>query len=197
MAEPNSPRIFDCASSVPTDITAVMFPGRASAEAAIHELRGLGLTDQQFGIAVPDPVTHELADEHDIVGQDEFEGTARGFLVGAPIGALAGIALSFIAIGGLGTLGLGGILSVAGAGAVWGMVLGAEAGLIARVRHDEEEDHWSQIRLRPGEILVVLKAGERAPEVFDIVGRHGGHCVGASDPGKPDLMALAPTNANS
>jgi hypothetical protein len=197
MAEHEGLRTLDGASSAPTDIMTVMFPGRASAEAAIQELRGLGLTDQQFGVAVPDPVTHELADEHDIVGQDELEGTARGFLLGAPIGALAGIALSFMAIGGLGTLGLGGILSVAGAGAVWGMVLGAEAGLIARVRHDEEEDRWSGIQLRPGEIPVVLKAGERAPEAFDIVSRHGGHCVRASNRGKPDLAALTPTNANS
>jgi hypothetical protein len=161
-------------------IMTATFRGRAAAEAAIHDLRELGLADEQFGVAIPDPLTHELTDAQDIVGHDELAGAARGFFLGAPIGSLAGIALSLLAVGGVGTLGLGGILAIAGAGAFWGMVLGAEAGLIARVRHDEEETRWSEIPLRPGDILVAVSAGAWSAGVHDIIIRRGGRWVGAT-----------------
>jgi hypothetical protein len=177
------------ASAAANGIMAATFRGRASAEAAIHDLRGLGLTDEQFGVAVPDPVTHELADTDDIVGQDELAGAARGFVLGAPIGSLAGIALSLLAVGGVGTLGLGGMLAIAGAGAFWGMVLGAEAGLIARVRHDEEEIRWSEIPLSPGDILVAVNAGAWSAEVHNIVIGHGGRWVQTVNRGELDLPA--------
>jgi len=168
------------ASTTSSGIMVATFRGRAAAEAAIHELRELGLADEQIGVAIPDPVTHELADAQDIVGHDELAGAARGFFLGAPIGSLAGIALSLLVVGGVGTLGLGGILALAGVGTFWGMVLGAEAGLIARVRHDEEEIRWSEIPLGPDDVLVAVSAGTRSAEVRDAVIRGGGTWVHAT-----------------
>ena len=162
------------ASTTSSGIMVATFRGRAAAEAAIHDLRELGLADEQIGVAIPDPVTNELTDAQDIVGHDELAGAARGFFLGAPIGSLAGIALSLLVVGGVGTLGLGGILALAGVGAFWGMVLGAEAGLIARVRHDEEETRWSEIPLGPDDILVAVSAGTWSAEVRDIIIHRGG-----------------------
>jgi hypothetical protein len=161
------------ASTTGSGIMVAMFHGRAAAEAAIHDLRELGMADEQIGVALLDPVTHELTDAQDIVGHDELAGATRGFFLGAPIGSLAGIALSLLVVGGVGTLGLGGILALAGVGAFWGIVLGAEAGLIARVRHDEEEIRWSEIPLGPDDVLVAVSAGTRSAEVRDTISRGG------------------------
>ena len=59
------------------------------------------------------------------------------------------------------------------------MVLGAEAGLIARVRHDEEEIRWSEIPLGPDDVLVAVSAGTWSAEVRDII-RRGGSWVHAA-----------------
>lgn len=161
-------------------VVPAVFGSRGQAEAAIQELRRLGLTDQEIGVAVPDPVHHRLAEQivghEDIVGEEEIKGAAAGFILGAPVGALAGIALSALVVGGLAPLGLGGILAGAYAGAVWGVVLGAEAGLTAKVRTEEEVAHWSEIPLSHTDILVVVRAGRLAREAHDIALRHGGRC---------------------
>ena len=167
-------------STTSSGIIVATFRGRAAVETAIHDLREVGLADEQIGVAIPDPVTRELTDAQDIVGHDEFVGAARGFFMGAPIGSLAGIALSLLVVGGVGTLGLGGILALAGVGTFWGMVLGAEAGLIARVRHDEEEIRWSEIPLGPDDLLVAVSAGAWSAEVRDIIVRRGGTWVYAA-----------------
>jgi hypothetical protein len=154
-----------------------VFSTRAAAEAAIGELRQLGLTAEHVGVAVPDPVHHGLARHEDLVGQKELEGASAGFILGAPLGAIAGIALTALVVGGLGPLGLGGILVAGGVGAIYGVVLGSEAGLIARVRAEEEAPpHWSEIPLSQTDILVVARAGDRSTEAHGIMVRHGARC---------------------
>jgi hypothetical protein len=45
------------------------------------------------------------------------------------------------------------------------------------VRHDEEEIQWSEIPLRPGDILVAVSAGAWSAEVENIIIRRGGRWV--------------------
>jgi hypothetical protein len=155
-------------------IVPAVFSNRAQAEAAIADLRALGLQSDQLGVAVPDPVYHQLIEHEDTVGQEELKGAAAGFFLGAPVGSIAGMALIALAAGGLGPLGLTGILI--GAGAMWGMVLGAEVGLAARVHSEEEEPHWSEIPLSHTDILVVARAGEQARAAQAVMVRHEGEC---------------------
>jgi hypothetical protein len=148
------------------------FARRDQAEAAIDELRDLGLTDEELGVAVPEAVLRETLE--DIAGTGEMKGTVAGFLIGAPVGSLAGIGLAALVVGGLPALGVGGILAAAHVGAVWGMIYGGYAGLLARVHQEEEQ--WTEIPLSHEDILLVVRAGERAQQVHDIVVKHGGRC---------------------
>jgi hypothetical protein len=157
-----------------------VFSSRAQVETALLELRGLGLSDAQLGVAVPDPVNHRLDEEvaghADILGEEEIKGAATGFILGASLGSIAGVGLMALAVGGLGPLGVGGILAGAGFGAVWGMGLGATAGLAAKVHSEEEVSHWSEIPLSHTDILVLVRAGDKAAEAHDVMVRHGGRC---------------------
>jgi hypothetical protein len=163
-----------------------VFSHRTQAEAAIAELRTLGFTDEQLGVAVPDALYHGLGaaqrvEDQDIMGEEEVKGTISGFILGAPLGSLAGVALAALTFGGLGPLGVGGILLGAGTGALWGMMLGAEAGLLAKVHSEEEEPHWSEIPLSHTDILIMVQARDRVAAVHEVIVRHGGRCFCALD----------------
>jgi hypothetical protein len=86
------------------------------------------------------------------------------------------MALRALIAGGLGPLGLGGILASAAGGALWGIFFGGFAGLVAKVHQEEEEAHWTEIPLSHEDILLVVRAGARGPQVHDIVRKHGGRC---------------------
>jgi hypothetical protein len=172
-------------TSAESGIVSAVFTHRDQAEAAIEELRGLGLTDQEIGVAVPDPVHHQLTEQlaghEDLVGEEEWKGAARGLIMGAPLGALAGTALFALMFGGFGPLGLGGILAGAGAGALWGMFLGAEGELAVKIHSEEEAPHWSTIPLGQTDILLTVRAGKQAAAVHDVMIRHHGRCFCALD----------------
>jgi hypothetical protein len=151
-----------------------VFGDRSSAEAAIEELRNLGLTDDDLGVAVPEPGRYVI-EQH--AEEEAVKGLAEGAAFGAPIGAIAGLGLMAVALGAAGlTVGLGGLLVGVGGGAGWGSILGGAAGFSARVRLDDLEDRYCEIPLGGEDVLVVARAGDRIAKVREIMQAHGAKC---------------------
>lgn len=154
------------------------FARRDQAEAVIRDLRAIGFTDEELGVAAPETLIHESADD---VGFEEVRGVGAGFLIGVPAGALVGIGIGALIVGGFGPLGLAGILASAGSGALWGLFFGGFAGLLLKIRQEEEEEEQPAFPLREHDILLVVRAGDRLERVHDIVLRDGGRCFCAID----------------
>jgi bacterioferritin len=158
-----------------------VFTNREDAEAAIVELRELGLMDEDIGLAVPDPERHGLEAESRTL--EELKGTATGIAVGGTLGTLAGLAITGAFIAGAGVIGLGGLILGGVGGALWGAFAGAFGGFLAKVRMNPDEDIWYEIPLKSGDILLVAHAKELANEAHEVMHRHHVRCfVGETCP---------------
>ncbi len=156
-------------------VVPAVFTSKEDAEAALLELKEIGLRHDDFGVMVPDPEHVHLLDN---VDREVWGSLSTGMVAGMPIGALAGMALTALIIPGLGILGVGGALLVGGAGgALWGAYLGSVSGLAAEITHVENIEHKYEIPLQPNEILVVVVAHDQAERVCEIVQRHGARCM--------------------
>lgn len=152
-----------------------VFGSKEQAEAAIADLRKHGFSDDDIGIAVPQPGKYALPDEEE--AGETWKGFVKGAALGAPIGALAGFALFSLVVPGGAAVGLGGALLFAlRDGALWGAALGGGLGLYSKIRWNPEEDRWCEIQLGGNDVLVVVRAGQRLEEARHILERHGARC---------------------
>ena len=166
-------------------VVAGVFETKADAEAAIADLRKIGLLDESIGLVVPDPEQHMPVEKR---AREELKGTMAGALIGVPIGGLAGLAAVMLFIPGAGAIALAGAVG----GALWGAYIEGVAGFTARVRNDPDEDLWYEIPIRSGQILVIAHAKERAHEAHDATHRHNVRCfVGETCPASEDLKPVA------
>lgn len=153
------------------DHIVAVFPGREDAEAAVADLRALGLGSEHLGVAVRGPVP--VAFEH-----DEDADAARDVAVdatgGAVAGFLAGFALFGLAVPIVGTVGVGGLLALGAASGFGGAMLGGYLG----VAHEQEaltaHDQIASTPLGPGEVLVAVCSHGHAEETRAVLQRNGG-----------------------
>jgi hypothetical protein len=150
------------------DHIAAVFADRDHAEAAVEELRALGLGSEHLGVAAhsSDTVVFEHDTDHEMLHDLEV-----GAAVAVPVGFLAGIALATLAIPGLA---VGGILALAGVGAGWGAFLGSYIGIGVADRAATEHEDIELTALKPGEVLVVACSHGHADAVRDTMQRHQG-----------------------
>lgn len=152
-----------------------VFAERSDAEAAVEELRELGLGNEHLGLAVhgPDTVVFEEDLEREV-----GRGIEHGVAVGAPVGAIAGITLLGVASALFPGLSLGGLLA-AGAvtGGLAGGFWGAYLGLTTEVPEVEREFDWERVPLEQGEVLVVVCEHGDPDDVRETFARYGGRLV--------------------
>lgn len=162
-------------------IAAAIFTNSREVETAIGALRGFGFEDDDLGLIIADPSHYRFLDRADselITGI--ATGAREGALIGAPVGSIAGLGLLLLLVPGIGTLAIGGGLAVGAAlGALWGVYLGAETGIAARIQHITDVEQQYEIPLRRDELLLVVLANQDAANVCTNLQRHGGHCVAA------------------
>jgi hypothetical protein len=152
-----------------------VFGERAEAEAAVEDLRHLGLADEHLGVAVRQPDGYVFEEDAET---DVAHGIEKGIAIGAPVGAVAGMTVLALILPGVGTLGVGGILAAGGlSGALAGTYLGAFLGLAAEEPVLEEEWDWERVPLQPGQVLIVVAGHGHPDQVADVLERHGGHLV--------------------
>lgn len=152
-----------------------VFVDHAAAEAAVSDLRALGLADEHLGVAVHQPDGYVFEEDTEAT---MALGAEKGVALGAPIGAIAGMAVMALVVPGLGTLGVGGVLAAGGlSGALAGTYVGALLGLAAEEKVLDEEWDWERVPLEPGQMLVVIASHGHPEQVTDILQRHGGHLI--------------------
>ena len=153
---------------------AAVFADRASAEAAVEELRDLGLGSDHLGVAVHGPEhTAFERDEEVVVAKEATAGAA----VGASAGVLAGVALSALVFPGVGLLGLGGLFAIGAATGFGGAMLGGYLGIAAGDRAFSAHEELRRTPLQSGEVLVAVLAHDRRDAVEDVMRRHGGRLL--------------------
>lgn len=152
-----------------------IFAEHSDAEAAVEDLRRLGLVDEHLGVAVRQPEGYVFERE----GETEVaHGVGKGIALGAPIGAVAGMIVLALAGPGAAAVGLGGLLATgAVTGATAGGFWGAYLGLSAEKHVLEEERDWERTDLRPGEVLVVVCQHGDPDQFREVIARHGGRVV--------------------
>lgn len=148
-----------------------VFASRAGAEAAVAELRQLGLGSDRLGVAVHGP--GQVAFEHDAeadLGHDVELGAGGG----AVVGFLAGFALLGTMVPVVGAVGVGGLLAVGAATGFGGAMLGGYLG-VAREEHAlTVHEQIARTRLQPGEVLVAVCSHGHPDAALDVLQRHGG-----------------------
>ena len=163
------------AQALPLDVVAAVLPSHAAADAAVADLRVLGLSDAQIGVATPLPGHYRALEEEDL--PPGTAGTmAKAAAVGAPLGSVAGLAIMEALVLGAGEVGLGGALVGLVGGGVWGAFFGGFGGLIAKLRTQEGTEHVCEIRLGGNDVLVVAHAGAQSAVAHEMLHRHGARC---------------------
>lgn len=151
-----------------------LFSDHDAAEAAIDELRAMGLADEHLGVAIRGPDDHVFEEDAD---REMTRGVGVGMALGAPIGAVAGMTVLALVVPG-GIVGLGGVLAAGGiSGGLAGAYLGAVAGLGAEEHVLDEKWDWERVPIQSGEVLVVAAGHGRSAAVSDVLQRHGGRIV--------------------
>jgi hypothetical protein len=168
--EPFSPE--DIRAHSEHDHIAAVFGDRTHAEAAVDELRSLGLGSDHLGVAVhgEGPIAFELDEDADMAHRVEV-----GAAVGVPIAAVAGIGIVALVAPGLA---VGGLLAIGGASALWGLLMGGYAGVAAGGGQEwDEHERLESVRLEPDEVMVVACSHGHADRVHEVLRRHGGRLV--------------------
>jgi hypothetical protein len=161
----------DLAAHPEHDHLAAVFADRNEATAAVEELRSLGLGSDHLGVAVhgDDAVVFEHDADAELVRDAEV-----GVAVGAPTGAIAGLALAALTLPGAGVIVAGGMLAIAGASTLWGTLLGGYFGLATGEPGLDTHAAIAEKALEEGEILVVVCSHGHPDAVRDVMERHGG-----------------------
>lgn len=159
-----------------------MFHDRATAEAAINDLRAAGFRSDQVGIAMRDRTEQNTLVEE--TGTHAAGGAVTGALGGGLLGGVVGflVGAGALAIPGIGPVVAGGLLAttfgLAGGTAIAGAGIGAAAGglvgALVGLGIPEEEARHFETGFKSGGILVTVKADERVMEAMTILERHGG-----------------------
>lgn len=152
-----------------------IFDDRSIAEAAVEDLRRSGLADEHLGVAVHGTDTYAFEED---VEAETAHGLERGVIIGAPIGAVAGMTVLALIVPGVGTIGVAGVLAAGGVtGALAGGFWGAYLGIKAEEHVLEEEWDWERTPLQPGQVMVVVDQHGHPDEVKGILERRGGRII--------------------
>jgi hypothetical protein len=153
-----------------------LFRQRASAEAAVRDLRDAGFSSDAIGVAMQDV--------------DEGNEAAKGAVGGGVLGGVLG-ALGSLLVPGLGPLMVGGILGSALAGAGLGAATGGILGALTSIGVSEEDARHFDSGLRAGGTLVTVAAGIKTPEALAIFERHRAELGGPRGEDQADVDASA------
>jgi hypothetical protein len=156
------------------DHVAAVFADRSAAQAALDELRQLGLGNDRLGVAIREGVSHAFErDAETELGHD----TATGAVTGGAIGFLAGLSIAAVALVPGGVIGLGGILAFGAVGGFGGAYFGAFFGEAAGERALTEREELAATPLEPGQVLVATCTHGHPATMQAIMERHGGQLL--------------------
>ena len=166
-----------------------VFDDRATAEAAMDELRHAGCAAENIGFvsrgesgtANETPTARE---------ENQAENAAvTGAVAGGALGAVAGAAAVAL-IPGIGPVLAGGLLLGAFGGAAAGAAVGTFLGPFVSMGLSEEEARTYEQEFNMGRTVVTVRAGDRFEQAADLLRRYGAIRVNAPPAGKPTIEQL-------
>ena len=160
-----------------------VFKDEDSAEAAITELRSMGVTDADISYISTNSRGKVITE--DGAGHKAAEGAAAGATTGAMVGAVAGLAVANGVLPGLGTLfvagpiatalGLSGAAATTAAGALTGAAAGGLIGALKGLGAPDEEAKAYEERVKSGDVLVTAQT--TSADAASVFTKHGGEDV--------------------
>lgn len=158
-----------------------VFDTHARAQQAVSELRNVGFTDDQIGVAARSRATQ--ADRTGTLGDDySGEGTAAGIAAGAGVGVLWGLGIAAGVMPVIGPAIAGGTLAAILSSAAAGAAIAGLAGALIGMGIPKEEAEYYQREFEAGRVVVTVAAEGREAEARLIIQRNGGYDQG-SQPG--------------
>jgi hypothetical protein len=155
-----------------------VFADRLHAREAIAELKELGFTESEIGVASR---YGENDPEHDLLKEEKGNhagaGAAAGAAGGLGIGALWGLGILSGVLPAIGPVIAGGVLASIAASAAVGAVAGGLVGALVGMGIPNEEAEYYEGEFREGRTIVTVNAPSRYMEARDVLRRHGAYDV--------------------
>jgi len=172
-----------------------VFEDRTKAQHAISELKRMGFTDQQIGVASQGEHKDELVHaNHDEKGNHAGAGAAAGVAGGLGVGALWGLGIIAGVLPAIGPVIAGGVLASIAASAAAGAAAGGLVGALVGLGIPNEEAEYYESEFRQGRTIVTVQTGDRFDEVRSVMRRFGAYDM--SNRHEPRETTAAPIMQN-
>ncbi|HEV7282341.1 MAG TPA: YsnF/AvaK domain-containing protein [Pirellulaceae bacterium] len=153
-----------------------VFEDRTKAQHAIQELKRMGFTDQQIGVASQGEHKNELVHaNHDEHGNHAGAGAAAGVAGGLGVGALWGLGIIAGVLPAIGPVIAGGVLASIAASAAAGAAAGGLVGALVGMGVPNDEAEYYENEFRQGRTIVTVQSGDRFDEVRGVMRRFGAY----------------------
>ena len=151
-----------------------VFDSHTQAQSAVSELRSMGFTESQIGVASK---SGDVTGAHDTTDTEEnaASGAATGAAMGLGAGALWGLGIIAGVLPAIGPVIAGGTLAAIAASAATGAAAGGLAGALVGMGVSDDDVKYYDTEFTRGRTIVTVDAGARAVEAESVVSRHGGY----------------------
>lgn len=160
--------------SVATQGTVIgTFESASRAQAAVSELRSMGFTESQIGVASKS--SEDIVGAHSATNAEENagEGAATGAAVGLGAGALWGLGILAGVLPAIGPVIAGGTLAAIAASAATGAAAGGLAGALLGMGVSEDDVKYYNNEFTRGRTVVTVDAGTRVADASRVLSRNG------------------------
>ena len=161
------------AAAVSQSTVVGVFSNRSDAQAAVRELKSIGVSDDRIGVVSKKSDGSSGADVDD--GSMMGEGAAIGAATGAGVGALWALGIAAGALPAIGPVIAGGMLASVLASAAGGAAAAGLIGALIGLGIPEEDAAYYEGEVKAGRTLVTVRGGQDDARIHAILRRHAGY----------------------
>ncbi len=151
-----------------------VFTSQSQARSAVDELRRLGFTESQIGVASKREHLPGSSQETDAV-DSTTAGATTGAAVGIGAGTLWGLGILAGVLPAIGPVIAGGTLAALVGSAATGAAAGGLGGALLGMGLTEEDAGYYDAELTNGRVIVTVDAGSRVKTAEQVILDHGGY----------------------
>lgn len=151
-----------------------VFHSHVQAQRAVNELRRLGFSESQIGVASKQG-TMEGTHDTEAVSRDTAAGATTGAVAGLGVGTLWGIGIAAGVLPAIGPVIAGGTLAAIAASAATGAATAGIAGALIGAGLSEEDATFYEDEFKSGRVIVTVNAGGRSAEAESVINQYEGY----------------------
>jgi uncharacterized protein (TIGR02271 family) len=171
-----------------------VFDNRERAQQAVAELKRLGFTENEIGVAAQGDERQSVHKEEE--GNHAGAGAAAGVAGGLGVGALWGLGIIAGVLPAVGPVIAGGVLASIAASAAAGAAAGGLAGALIGMGIPDDEAEYYETEFRRGRTIVTVQAGDRYDEARAVLRREGGYDISSRTADTGTTAATAERNTH-